>query len=107
MLSVLDPIYLFISTERQERRVWVCISPFTVGEMKYQMLGDLGKKVYLAHGFGTVSVSCIRQALVRASLAVSLCGKQYHGESTCKRERLNSETESRGVGGQSCSHENY
>lgn len=44
MLSVLDPIYLFISTDRQGSRVWVCISPFTVGEMKYQMMGNLGEK---------------------------------------------------------------
>lgn len=41
MFSVLDPIYLFISTDRQGRRVWVFISPFTVGEMKCQMLSNL------------------------------------------------------------------
>lgn len=35
----------------------------------------LGGGVYLADGFGTVSLSCIRQALVRAPLTVSLRGK--------------------------------
>lgn len=47
MLSVLDPIYLFVSTDRQGRRVWVCISPFTVGEMKYQMMSNLGENKFI------------------------------------------------------------
>lgn len=100
VLSGLCPINLSISADRQKGRNWVCISSFTIAETKYQMLGHLKKKkrVYLGHNFGTVGLSCIRLALVRAPLAVSLCGKSYRDESTCKRERLYSETESQRVG---------